>query len=392
MIQNIAILGEGVTGKAVRKKLPDLGLTYTQVEDADLIVASPGIPPEKFPQTQVPIISEIEFAYRYFQREPQPPALIGVTGTNGKSTVTALLAHLLQAPPAGNFGIPLVSYLGQSHPVIVVELSSYQLECCTQFRPDIAVMLNITPDHLERHKTMAHYAQQKAKIFHSQTPQDTLIYWEDDAYLPELVKSAESQKIGFSKTHPYWNRLAHLPIVGEHNKLNALASILAALSYGRPEAEIFPKLFTFQALEHRIELVLTWKGRRFYNDSKGTNPDSTCVAVEAFTDPIHLLLGGKDKGLELEPFFHTILPKVSSITVYGEIAPRMLALVKKLRPHYPIYLFETLDQALEKSVALSQENEVILLSPACSSFDQFKDFNHRGEVFKSLVRQQYGTC
>lgn len=391
-MKKIAILGEGVTGKAIAKKLPEIGLIQTSIEEADLIVTSPGIPPNQFPQTSKEIISEIEFAYRWFQTQPKPPVIIGITGTNGKSTVTALLAHILDAPSLGNIGIPLVSFLGQEAPVLVVELSSYQLECCTQFRPDIGVILNITPDHLERHGTMEAYAAQKAKLFQSQTHSDTLIYNEADPLLLSLVADAQSQKIAFSRHHPLWEHLNHLPIVGDHNKLNALAAFLAAEAYGMKAEAISPKLFTFKPLEHRIEPVVVWKNRSFYNDSKGTNPDSTMVAVKAFSDPVHLILGGKDKGLELDEFLNFLTTHVNSVCVYGEIGPRVFQALQAMAPGYPTYLFSELNQALEKSVSLSQEGEVILFSPACSSFDQFRDFNHRGDVFKFLVGQAYGNA
>ena len=175
MKQRIAILGDGITGKAVRQKATDLGFEIVAPESAELVIASPGIPPADFPDVKVPIISDIEWAFRLFQEFGNAPFLIGITGTNGKSTVTSLVGHMLDIPLAGNIGVPLISYVGleQIYPQIVVELSSYQLETCIDFRPDIAVLLNVTPDHLRRHGNMDDYMVKKANASnykHHQTP------------------------------------------------------------------------------------------------------------------------------------------------------------------------------------------------------------------------------
>ena len=160
----IAVLGEGVTAQALINNQIRLGYDVVSIKEAELIVASPGIPNEKLPQTDLPIISEVEFAYLLIQQQESIPKIIGITGTNGKSTVTALIAHCLEVPPLGNFGDPLINYVGTKHPYLVVELSSYQLERTIEFKPDIAIILNITPDHLERHKTVEEYSFQKSKI------------------------------------------------------------------------------------------------------------------------------------------------------------------------------------------------------------------------------------
>jgi UDP-N-acetylmuramoylalanine--D-glutamate ligase len=388
-----AILGDGITARAVSQKLQELGMQEVPSQAADLVVASPGIPPDQFPSTSAEIVSEIEFAYRLLKMNNPNIKIIGVTGTNGKTTVTSLIAHVLDIPYAGNIGVPLVSFVGKKQPpIIVVELSSYQLELCTTFAPDISALLNITPDHLARHKTMEEYATQKAKIFACQSHSQSLIYYQDDHIVNKLAIKAAAKKIPYSKSSPQYKRLNNIKLLGSHNKLNAVAAWEAAKILGCSDNDIRKKIEGFSPVEHRIERVLEHKSRVFYNDSKSTNPDSTVVAVESFTQNRVLMLGGKDKGLRLEEFLLFLFSTVKTIVVFGEIADRLFGIAKNLNPNYPIFRFSSLSESIDAAYKCSAENEIILFSPACSSFDQFDNYEHRGQAFKRLLREKYGTA
>ncbi len=386
----IAILGNGITAKAVRKKILSLGLYEVSQEKAELIVTSPGIPPWEFPKTTTPIISEVELAYRLFSYDVHMPTLIGITGTNGKSTVTAMISHLLDnAPCAGNFGNPLIEFVGSNHPFLVVELSSYQLEQCVTFRPHIGILLNITPDHLERHHCIEAYSLSKMKLFISQTPQDRAIFLDTPA-IQDLFGSIQSQKTPFSNTHPLARHVSTLPLPGAHNQLNALAALLAVDALGMTVEPCIQKLFSFKGLPHRIEFVLEKNNRRYVNDSKGTNPDSTQIAIASFKDPIRLILGGKDKGLPLNNFLSFLEKNIASAVVYGEIASRLYTEATSAHPSLDITATSTLEEALLLSEKASEPGDIILLSPACSSFDQFDNYEQRGNFFKKKVHQFYG--
>lgn len=389
---NIFVIGKGVTAKAILNT--ESAGTFTCVstpEQADILVASPGIPPEEFPKTQKPIIAEIEFAYRLLQQNPVPPLIIGVTGTNGKTTVTSLIGHILECPIAGNIGIPLITYVEYARyfTEIVVEVSSFQLETCTTFRPKIAIITNITEDHLKRHHTMEAYIQQKKKLLQSQTDQDYAIFNADDPLVVEIVKDSKAQKIPFSSTDPDLLMAANIKLAGMHNQLNALAAIKVAKILGIGKEKLIQKLQSFPGVKHRIQYVGTYQGREIYNDSKATNPDSTLVAVQAFTQPVCLLLCGEDKGLDLEFFVKTLHKTVKHIVVFSEVGHLIKTLSKKLNPDYPIIQADNLDDALQKAIAITQSGDVILFSPSSSSFDMFKNFEHRGDVFIETVRKLY---
>lgn len=397
---NIAILGNGITAKAVHDKALSLGLTLVSPEEASLVVASPGIPPSSFPKVTCEIISEIEFAYRYLMASPMPPRLVGITGTNGKSTVTAMVAHLLDCPMAGNIGIPLVNYIADTPPAcIAVELSSYQLETCNTFRPQIAIVLGLTPDHIDRHPTMESYAAAKQRMVATQTETDLVIYDADNPWSRRIAESSKARKKPLSDSAPLFQQIVAmtqqqpcLGLIGKHNHMNALAAGLVAAEWGMPDSVILEKLSTYQALPHRIELVGTINGSAVFNDSKATNPESTVVALAAFDKPIHVILGGKDKGLVLENFAQEVVSRVASITVFGEIADRMVAVFRGLPAGGPpLAQTVTLAEALDVALGFAKPDEVVLFSPACSSFDQFQSFEHRGDVFRLMVRDLEGN-
>ncbi|NBV43181.1 UDP-N-acetylmuramoyl-L-alanine--D-glutamate ligase, partial [bacterium] len=340
-VSRVAVLGTGVTGTAVVETLARFGVEPVSVDQADWVVVSPGIPPKDYPATSARIVSEIEFAFRWMASLSAAPVLIGVTGTNGKSTITAMIAHILNIPFAGNIGVPLVSYVGQPIPMIVVELSSYQLEQCMEFRPEVAVITRITPDHLERHGTMANYAAAKGRICASQKESDHVIFPSDDALVLGLVSRSRAVRHPVSDNDELVNRIAlkariwemegiGYGVIGAHNHINAAMAVKAAVCLGMGESEAIERLKTYQPLPHRMEWVANWEGRRFFDDSKATNPESTMVAVDAFSDPIHLILGGKDKHLELRDFLTFLFSRVATICVYGEIGDRLMALATEM--------------------------------------------------------------
>jgi UDP-N-acetylmuramoylalanine--D-glutamate ligase len=386
--EKIGVLGDGVTAKAVREKLAAWTIQEYPISEADIVVTSPGIAPRDYPSSKAEFISEIEFAYRLKQDEE---IWVGITGTNGKSTVTALLAYTVGCTPQGNIGTPLISSIDTFTPIRVIELSSYQLEGCSTFRPDIAVILNITPDHLERHITMENYAKAKANITLFQTAKDTLII-PHDTLIESSTAASKAQRVYLEESSPLWKFTRHFPLPGYHNKMNALAAILVCKALKTVSDEVMMLgLSTFKGLEHRIEFVCAWDKRKFYNDSKGTNPDSTLIAVQAFDNPIHLILGGKDKGLDLTSFLNALKQeKIKTIGVFGEIKERFFKEAHIHAPTLPLTCFNTFDEATEAAASHSQPDDIILFSPACSSFDQFKNFEDRGTQFKRWVLEHYG--
>ncbi len=393
---SIAVLGEGVTAAAVTKKLAELGIPNVSLDKADIIVTSPGIPPEKFQKADKPIISEIELAYLLFKTLGAAPALIGVTGTNGKTTVTSLIAHILDAPAAGNIGTPLIQYVGKTKPsdILVVELSSFQLEFCFQFLPDVAVLLPITPDHLDRHLTMENYALQKAKLVQNHTNNHTLIYQESDSWITYILKtcSPKSRRIGFSTHHPYFSKLTLPHFIGAHNKLNALASILAAEAMGVDADVSLKKCETFSLPSHRCEKIGSYHGRIFINDSKATTLDSTRAAIRAFEQPKHLILCGKDKATpesEMKEALSEIGNQCRSVVIFGDVADKLFRMIESHQIQGHFFRASSLRTAIEVLYSRSREGDVLLFSPGFTSFDLFKNFEHRGETFKEMVHALY---
>jgi len=384
--QKVGVLGsDGVTGKAVLAACGSQGISVSSIQDAQLIVASPGIPPEQYPKTNAEIISEIEFAYRLFQTQAQQPCLISTTGTNGKSTVTSLISHFLGCPVAGNIGVPLVNFVGKTEAVMSLELSSYQLELVPTFNSKVAILLNITPDHLARHKTMEKYVETKANITRNQGPDDIFIYNEKDPYCRQVASQTKARCIPISDDHPLGNLQAHSLLKGPHNALNVAASAVAAIEYGKSEAELSELISTFKPLAHRMEVLDSSLPYEFVNDSKATNPESVLMAIKGYDRPVHLLLCGKDKGLELQGFVAQCQKRVASITVFGEIGPKLQSISTQLNPSYPLQCVETMAEALNNVINTAAEGDIILLSPSSESFDQFKNFEDRGQQFKDLV-------
>jgi UDP-N-acetylmuramoylalanine--D-glutamate ligase len=381
---------------------------------AELIVLSPGVP--EIPELAaaraagVAITGEMELASRFVSS-----TLIAITGTNGKSTTTTLVGEMMRATGrptfvGGNLGEPLAEAVGTpaaaAGGVCVVETSSFQLETTDTFRPRVAVLLNITADHLDRYADMKGYAAAKARVFAAQTASDYAVINLDDDLSVAAGDGAASRRLGFSVTRPLdegaWLssngddgltvRLpgapperypANLPtLVGRHNQANALASLLASRLAGATQADARAGLHAFQPLAHRMELVAKASGVSYYDDSKGTNVAAVVASLDGFPQPVVLIAGGRDKGGEYAPLA-AVLGRVGRAAVLiGEAAPKMQAAFTGV---LPVECAPTMDDAVAAARRLAQPGDAVVLSPACSSFDMFRDYNHRAEVFRAAV-------
>ena len=364
----VAVLGQdGKTGQAVLARLKGRqDYQYTaDLACADLLVVSPGIPPKDYPSVTIPVISEIELAYRL-----NPSPVIAITGTNGKTTTTTLISLLLDVPAVGNIGVPYIS-VEKEYPYLAVEVSSYMLETIQTFRPHIAVLLNLTEDHLTRHGDMAGYAAAKKRILLNQTPEDYVVYNAADPWLVKIVADARAQKIPFN---------APTKLQQNYSAARAVAEIC-----GKSAAQIEKVFADFTGVEHRMEKVGIYNGIRVINDSKGTNVDSTIVALESEPKNGHIILlaGGRDKLTSLRPLAEALRGRVKKLILLGEAQQRF---AKELAEFEPV-LVQDYDEAVKQSFACAVSGDLILLSPACASWDMFKNFEERGRYFKELVKK-----
>jgi UDP-N-acetylmuramoylalanine--D-glutamate ligase len=347
----------------------DVGL----LAGVDLLVKSPGVPAEaplvvSARERGIPVWSEIELASRLL-----PNPILGVTGTNGKTTTAEWLGFMLGAPVAGNVGRALSELDGalDEEQLVVVELSSFQLEDVHEFRPQIAVLLNLEPDHLDRHGSFEAYRAAKLRIFENQTDADTAVVPRD------LDHEVRARRIEFAADDAL---PAEPALRGMHNRENAAAATAAARAAGATEDEIARGLREFRGVEHRLELVAESGGVSYVNDSKATNVAATLRALAAYEDvPVRLILGGSRKGEDFAPLAASLGPNVRAVYVIGETADELArAIPDTVRAG-------DLATALGRASAAAQPGEVVLLSPACASYDQFGDFEQRGEEFKRLV-------
>jgi len=377
----------------------------------DLIVPSPGVPADdRFlalaRSKKITVWSEIELAYRFVEGE-----LIGITGSNGKTTTTTLVYHILKSAGkntilAGNVGTPLISYVEQmnSQTCSVVELSSFQLELIDKFRPDIGVFLNLTPDHLDRHKTMEAYASAKKRIFENQNELDAAVLNADDA--PSVaLKPKKPQVFWFSRQKEvaqgacvrgedivlihhgkteFVMKVAEVPLAGGHNIENVLAAVTAARLAEVDAAGIAKGVRSFAGVEHRLEFVAELGGARYFNDSKATNVDATLKALDAFSGRILIILGGKDKGSDYSVLRKTLHDKAVLALLIGAAADKIES---QIAGSVAIERAGTMERAVEIASQAARPGDVVLLAPACASFDQFENYEHRGRVFKDLVRK-----
>jgi UDP-N-acetylmuramoylalanine--D-glutamate ligase len=357
----------------------DLGL----LDGVDVLVKSPGIPGEAplvvaARERGIPVWSEIELASRYLQTP-----IVGVTGTNGKTTTTELLGAMLGARTAGNVGTALSELDGEvgADEWVVCELSSFQLEDIDTFRPHIAVFLNLEPDHLDRHGSFEAYRAAKLRVFENQTPDDVAIVPRGFDPVP-----GEGRRVEFSSD----DELPAEPLLpGAHNRENAAAATAAARAAGLGDDEIAVALRTFPGVPHRLELIAEIDGVRWVNDSKATNTAAARRALTAFAAPLHLILGGSLKGERFDEFAQDVA-RANVVIAYliGEAAE---PLAEDLGyASVPFLLSVTLDRAVAEAASAAQPGEVVLLSPACASYDQFRDYEHRGEEFRRLVENLKG--
>jgi UDP-N-acetylmuramoylalanine--D-glutamate ligase len=375
--------------------------------EQDIVIPSPGVPWD-LPQLEaarrlgIEVVGELEVAAAMLRGR-----VIGVTGTNGKTTTTSLIGHILRAAGwnvcvAGNIGTPVLSIVETSTDDTwnVLELSSFQLEAMSHFRCEIALVLNVTPDHLDRHKTLDGYAKAKARIFMAQTSGDHAVLNADDAGCREMAPQARGQVCWFSRTRALdcgasvkgeWIAFngtpvgsTHLPIRGAHNLENALAAVAASALAGVSADVIGPALEIFTAVEHRLEYVRTLDGVDYYNDSKATNVDATRKAIEAFDGGLWVILGGSEKGADYYDLREPLKQRARAVILIGAAASKMAA---QLDGWVEIHHAGTLEHALEYARRQAQPGDTVLLAPACASFDQFQNYGHRGRVFKQLVAE-----
>lgn len=383
--------------------------------DQDLIVVSPGVPSD-LPQLSrvraqgIPVIGEIELAARFLKGK-----IVAITGSNGKTTTTTLCGDLIASSSqrtlvGGNIGTPVILLVDDStdDTINVVEVSSFQLETIETFLPYIAVVLNITPDHLDRHGTMEAYTAAKARVFENQTAADYSILNLDDAGSAALKSRTKARLCWFTRKQPligdqmgafvrdgeiYWRDgkreekimpAAEIPLKGAHNLENVLAAIAVGRLSGCDPESIRNAVRKFEAVEHRLQHIATIGGVDYYNDSKATNVDATIKAIESFPGNIHLILGGKDKDSDYTQMNHLLRERVKRVYTIGAAGEKIRSHVQSAVEVLPC---QTLENAVERAHDLAKPGDIVLLAPACSSFDQFENYEHRGRTFRALVER-----
>ncbi len=430
---NVLILGNGLSGKSAYSYLKNKGINTKFAKEDDIngstilnekeyldrlfsglsfIVTSPGIDREnkiivEAEKRNIPVIGELELGLISTKGN-----VIAVTGTNGKTTTVSLINYILAGQErkvflGGNIGTPVTSFANktQNEDIVVLECSSYQLEKIEKMHAHVAVILNITPDHLSRHKTMQNYITAKFNICKNQTENDFLLLNADSEILMKYAPKTNARVYYFSTKHKvvgcyikngciYFNdnqkqkklvSIQNIKLIGEHNLSNILASCLAVyLETG--STEILKRVSDFHGVEHRIEYVQAVGGISFYNDSKATNIASTLVALKSFKTKINLILGGSEKGYDFDELFANLTPNVAQIAVFGQTKPKIIYSAKKFE-FKNIYSCDTLKSCTKLLFNLAKPGEIVLLSPACASFDHFKNFEERGSVFKKIVRE-----
>jgi UDP-N-acetylmuramoylalanine--D-glutamate ligase len=408
------------SGDELRNEIPvllDNGITVETgghgdrtFQGQDLIVVSPGVPVDAPPLVQARslgenVIGEIELAAQFL-----PGPIVAITGSNGKTTTTTLTGEIMTASgfPAlvgGNIGTPAISLAERAKPgtVIVLEISSFQLETIQSFRPKVAVVLNVTPDHLDRHRTFEIYAAAKTRIFENQQSEDCAVLNADDSTCVAMSKKTRAQIYWFSRQNEVergaWVRdgnivfrdgsgqreimqVSEIPLKGAHNLENVLAAVCASVLMGCSAEKIRQAVHGFKAVEHRLEFVASIGGVDYYNDSKATNVDATIKALESFPSNIHLIVGGKDKGSDYTVLNDLLRQRVKRVYTIGAAAGKIESQIKGAE----VVHAETLENAIRQAHSSAQAGDVVLLAPACASFDQFKSYEHRGRVFKEVIQ------
>lgn len=396
-----------------------LGQNPTGDEETDLVVISPGISLEnefvkKFLFRNIEIIGEVELAYKMSKGK-----FVGITGTNGKTTTTALTGEIFKnagfdTRVVGNIGTPIISEIDTStdKTVFISELSSFQLETIDELSCKSAVIINITPDHLNRHKTVENYAKIKSRVFENQTSEDFAIINLDDSFNREIEKEISAKKIYVSvnkidenlKKYPSVylddNRIVYFDgkslqeiiqiekifLKGKHNYENVVIASAIAISFGINIKVIAKTLEDFRGVSHRLEFVREVSGIKYFNDSKGTNPDASIKAIEAIKENIIIIAGGMDKKSDFDDFVEAFSNSVKSAILLGETKEIIAKILEKFGfKNY--FLVENMDEAVKKASEIAQKGDTVLLSPACASWDMYSCFEERGEHFKKLVSE-----
>ncbi len=402
--------------RVVGVRLDFAGHTEDVFAAADLVAISPGVPLtvpvlRRCMQTGIPILGEIEIAWRELEGQ-----VVGITGTNGKSTVTTLMGGMFQAWGkktfvGGNLGTPLVDAVGQGCEWHVVELSSFQLETIESFHPRYAVLLNITEDHLDRYRDMDEYLAAKMRLFENLDAADIAILNADDPMVVAAAEGIMAQKVWFSSSRSLecgmclvedrilwrWQDrelifpVDQLQLRGRHNQENVMAALIPPLLEGCPPEVAWNVAADFTGLPHRMELLGEFNGAAWYNDSKGTNIGSVVKSLAGLDAPVVLIAGGKDKHGDLSPLAGPIEEKVAHLVLIGEAAGRMAAEFTGLTN---IHLARSMADAVAQAAALCEPGGAVLLSPGCSSFDMFRNYEERGRVFAEAFREltPQGQC
>lgn len=392
----------------------EIGKHSEKVFDCDLMVISPGVPSDaevirNAKNKNVKTISELEFASSFCKGN-----VIGITGTNGKTTTTSLCGYLfnecgIKSYEAGNIGLAFseIAAAVKENEFVSLEISSFQLDLIDKFKPKVAMILNITPDHLNRYEnSVEKYASSKLRIFENQNENDFLILSKDSDLLNQYFRKAKSKIFFFSTKKKVSNgcylnndeikfvqndvveftcNISDIFIKGEHNIQNAMAVIIAAKIFNLDNEKIVAALKSFQGVEHRLELVREIEGIKFINDSKATNVDSVVVALKSFDEPIFLILGGQDKGNDYSMIEQLVIDKVKKIYAIGSSAEKVFNYFhKKVKTE----IKKDFDEVINSAISEARKGEVVLLSPACASFDMFDNYEHRGKVFKSIVNNK----
>lgn len=407
-VEKLSDEARGLSGLGVKL---EAGLHRTEsFISSDLIILSPGVPKEIKPLAMakaggIKIISEIELACRFINTP-----VIAITGSNGKSTTTTLIGEILRTKGngvfvGGNIGTPLCDYVltGDTAEWVVAEISSFQLETIEEFRPKISVLLNISPDHLDRYHTVSEYSEAKFRIFENQGIGDTAIINGDEPWRPELSKRIKCDTVLFSRKKKITNgiyaedgwiisdmegarfsvcEISNLGIKGVHNLENAMASVAAGILAGCNQQVLESALKKFTGLEHRLEFVREINGVRYMNDSKGTNVGAVIKSLESFNEPLLLIAGGRDKGSDFSPLIPLIKERVKRLILIGEARDTIAGAVGNITE---TSFASSLQEAVSIAHREAVKGDIVLLSPACASFDMFKNFEDRGNKFKEIV-------
>src|SRR3989338_1279206 len=386
------------------------GHNGVDIANVDLVVISPGVPWDslflnRIRENGIRIISEVELAFKYIKAP-----LIAVTGTNGKTTTTTLIGEMLKKDDrnvfvGGNIGNPMCEEVlnGSSSELILSEISTFQMEGIETFKPHISVILNITPDHMDRHKSMAEYIALKKRVFINQNTRDYTVFNMDDKITAALSNEGKGERIFFSRIREVDNgafvrgnniifrrnrkeeivsTLKDLKIIGVHNIENTLASVAVGGICDIPPRLMREVISEFSGIPHRMEFVREIEGIKFINDSKGTNVGATIKSIESFNEPIILIAGGKDKGSDYLPLKPLIEDRVKFLIQIDEAKKKMASVMNGFRN---ILNAESFEEAVNEAFDKAEKGDVVLLSPACASFDMFRDYEDRGEQFRKIV-------